>query len=264
MIAPRSSDQILLGDHAYVTCEQSQARRTLAIFGKERPEAGRIVIAGGGNIGLYLCRRIEEMMPTARVRVIERSRETAMRMAQGLDRTVILHGSALDEALLNEAGIRNADLMVSITNDDQVNILASVLAKKLGCGANLALLNNAGYHGFTKSLGIDDYINPRSVTISRVLQHVRRGRIKGVYSIQNGAAEIVEAQALDTSPLVGKPLKELELPDGMRIGAIIHEGVVSRPAGDSIIRPRDSIIILALAERVRLVEQMFRVSFEFF
>ena len=203
-------------------------------------------------------------MPTARVRVIERSRETAMRMAQGLDRTVILHGSALDEALLNEAGIRNADLMVSITNDDQVNILASVLAKKLGCGANLALLNNAGYHGFTKSLGIDDYINPRSVTISRVLQHVRRGRIKGVYSIQNGAAEIVEAQALDTSPLVGKPLKELELPDGMRIGAIIHEGVVSRPAGDSIIRPRDSIIILALAERVRLVEQMFRVSFEFF
>ena len=264
MIAPRSGDQILFGDLAYVVTDRSQARRTLSIFGKERGEASRIVIAGGGNIGLYLCRKIEELMPAARVRVIERSRESAVRMAEGLDRTVILHGSALDEALLMEAGINQADLMVSITNDDQVNILASVLAKKLGCGSNLALLNNAGYHGFTKSLGIDDYINPRSVTISRVLQHVRRGRIKGVYSIHNGAAEVIEAQALDTSPLVGKPLRELDLPDGIRIGAILHEGEFVQPGGNTVIRPRDSIIILALAERVRQVEQMFRVSLEYF
>jgi len=264
MLAPRSGDQILTGDLAYVISERSQARRTLGIFGKEKPEAGRIIIAGGGNIGLYLARRIEELMPNAKVRVIERSRDVAIKMADGLDRTVILHGSALDEQLLEEAGVENADMMVSITNDDQVNILSSVLAKKLGCSANLALLNNAGYHGFTKSLGIDDFINPRSVTISRVLQHVRRGRIRGVYSLQNGAAEIVEAEALDTSPLVGKPLRELDLPTGMRIGAIIHEGVVSPPTGESVIRPKDRIIILAMSDRVRQVEQMFRVSLEFF
>ncbi len=264
MLAPKSADQILNGDLAYVVCERTQARRTLAIFGKERPEAGRIVIAGGGNIGLYLARKIEEIMPSAKVRVIERSRDVAVQMADGLDRTVILHGSALDEQLLIEAGIAHTDLMVSITNDDQVNILSSVLAKKLGCRSNLALLNNAGYHGFTKSLGIDDYINPRSVTISRVLQHVRRGRIRGVYSLQNGAAEIVEAEALDTSPLVGKPLRELDLPPGIRIGAVIHEGKVQQPVGETVIRPRDRIIILALAERVRQVEQMFRVSLEYF
>lgn len=264
MISPRSSDQILKGDLAYVIAERSQIRRTLGIFGKERPEASRIVLAGGGNIGVYLARAIEQRMPGARVKVIERSREAAIRMADNLKRTVVLHGSALDEQMLVEAGAPSADLMVAITNDDQVNILSSVLAKKLGCAANLALLNNSGYHGFTRSLGIDDYINPRQVTISRVLQHVRRGRIRGVYSLQNGAAEIIEAEALDTSPLVGKPLRDLHLPAGIRIGAIYHGDTVIQPTGDCVIKPKDRIVILALNDRVRQVEQMFRVSLEFF
>jgi trk/ktr system potassium uptake protein len=264
MIVPRSDDYILNGDIAYVIAERGQIKRTLSIFGKEKPEASRIVVAGGGNIGLYLATRIEEDMPNARTKVIEQSREIAIRMADQLRRTVVLHGSALDEQLLIEAGTKNADLMVAITNDDQVNILSAVLAKKLGCESNLALLNNSGYHGFTKSLGIDDYINPRNVTISRVLQHVRRGRIRGVYSLQNGAAEIIEAEALDTSPLVGKPLRELNLPDGIRIGAIYHDDTVIQPTGDCVIRQQDRIVILALNERVREVEQMFRVSLEFF
>jgi trk/ktr system potassium uptake protein len=264
MIAPRSDDYILNGDIAYVIAERGQIKRTLSIFGKEKPEASRIVVAGGGNIGLYLATRIEEDMPNARTKVIEQSREIAIRMADQLRRTVVLHGSALDEQLLIEAGTKTADLMVAITNDDQVNILSAVLAKKLGCESNLALLNNSGYHGFTKSLGIDDYINPRNITISRVLQHVRRGRIRGVYSLQNGAAEIIEAEALDTSPLVGKPLRELHLPDGIRIGAIYHDDTVIQPTGDCVIRQQDRIVILALNERVPEVEQMFRVSLEFF
>ncbi|MFK7902629.1 MAG: Trk system potassium transporter TrkA [Nitratireductor sp.] len=264
MLAPRSSDHVLQGDVAYVVTERDQVRRTLGIFGKEKPEASRIIIAGGGNIGVYLASRIEELIPNARVKIIEQSRDVAISMSDELDRCVILHGSALDEHILIEAGVQNADLMVSITNDDQVNILSCVLAKKLGCNSNLSLLNNSGYHGFTNSLGIDDFINPRSVTISRVLQHVRRGRIRGVYSLHDGSAEVIEAEALDTSPLVGKPLSKLELPTGVRIGAVIHNGVFTRPTGDTVIKPKDRIIMLALSERVQLVEQMFRVSIEFF
>lgn len=264
MITPKSMDQILLGDIAYVIAERSQIRRTLSIFGKDQSEAGRILIAGGGNIGLYLAQQIEQRLPSARVKVIEQDRKTAIRMADGLSRTVVLHGSALDEQLLSEAGAGSSDLMVAITNDDQVNILSSVMAKKLGCRTNLALLNNPGYHGFTKSLGIDDYINPRSITISRVLQHVRRGRILGVYSLQNGAAEIVEAEALDTSPLVGTPLRELDLPDGIRIGAILHDGKVIKPSGASVIKAGDKVVIFALNHLVHQVEQMFRASLEFF
>jgi len=264
LIVPRSADRIERNDLAYIIAERSQIRRTLSIFGKERPEASRIVIAGGGNIGTYLAKKIEEQMPSARVRVIEASRERAIGMADQLNKTVVLHGSALDEQILKEAGVATADLMVAITNDDQVNILSAVLSRKLGCQANLTLLNNAGYHGFTKSLGIDDYINPRIVTISRILQHVRRGRIRGVYSLQNGAAEIVEADALDTSPLVGKPLRELELPAGIRIGAILHGDKFIKPTGDCVIRPRDRVVMLAVNSRVPEVEQMFRVSIEFF
>ncbi len=264
MFAPKSMDHILLGDIAYVIAERSQIRRTLSIFGKNQSESGRILIAGGGNVGMYLAQQIEERLPAARVKVIEVDRKVAIQMTDGLSRTVVLHGSALDEQLLLEAGAAKADLMVAITNDDQVNILSSVMAKKLGCRANLALLNNPGYHGFTKSMGIDDYINPRSITISRVLQHVRRGRILGVYSLQNGAAEIVEAEALDTSPLVGRPLRELELPDGVRIGSILHNGEVNRPSGDSIIKAGDKVVILALNHMVQEIEQMFRASREFF
>lgn len=264
MIIPKSMDQILLGDVAYVIAERDQVRRTLSIFGKNQSESRRIIIAGGGNIGLYLAQQIEERLPAARVKVIENDRKTAIRMADGLDRTVVLHGNALDEQLLSEAGAGNGDLMVTITNDDQVNILSSVMARKLGCRTNLVLLNNPGYHSFTKSLGIDDYINPRSITISRVLQHVRRGRILGVYSLQNGAAEIVEAEASDASPLVGRPLRELELPDGIRIGAILHHGEIIRPSGDSVIKSGDKVVILALNDAVSQVEQMFRASMEFF
>lgn len=263
MIAPRSSDQILIGDIAYVIADRTQIRRTISIFGKEQPEASRIVIAGGGNIGVYLAKRIEERLPSARVKIIEESRGAAERLADQLNRTVVLHGSALDENVLQEAGAENADLMVAITNNDQVNILSSVLATKIGCKSNLTLLNNVGYHDFTRSLGIDDYINPRSITISRVLQYVRRGRIRGVYSIENGSAEIVEAEASEASPLVGKPLRELGLPSGIRIGMIAHNGQLYRPTGDTIIRANDRVIILALSEHVHQVEQMFRASEDF-
>ncbi|MEO0329672.1 MAG: Trk system potassium transporter TrkA [Pseudomonadota bacterium] len=264
MLAPRSVDQIIAGDTAYVIVERGQIRRTLGIFGKERPEASRIVIAGGGNIGVYLASRIEERLPNARVKIIENSRAAAEKLADQLKKTVVLHGNALEESILQEAGVASADMMVAITNNDQVNILASILAKKLGCDANLALLNNTGYHGFTRSLGIDDFINPRSVTISRVLQYVRRGRIRGVYSVENGQAEIIEAEALEASPLVGKPLRELDLPQGIRIGMVSHEGKLSRPTGDMVIKPNDRVVILALNEMVHDVEQMFRVSMEYF
>ncbi|KAG1700579.1 Trk system potassium uptake protein TrkA [Nymphon striatum] len=201
MITPRSSDQILMHDIAYVIADRKQIRRTISIFGKEQPEASRIVIAGGGNIGVYLARRIEERLPSARVKIIENSRSAAERLADQLNRTVVLHGNALDESVLQEAGADNADLMVAITNNDQVNILSSVLAKKVG-------------------------------------------------------SEIVEAEALEASPLVGKPLRELELPAGIRIGMIFHDGKLVRPTGDSIIRPNDRVVILALSEHVHDVEQM--------
>ena len=264
LFVPHSSDAMMAGDLAYVIVRSEKVRRTLSIFGHEETAASRLVIVGGGNIGLYVAQAIEKRQSSARVKIIEVSKERAIQVADQLDRTVVLHGSALDQQILLESDIQHADLMVALTNDDQVNILSSVMAKRLGCASNLSLLNNTSYYEFTKTLGIDAHLNPRSVTISKILQHVRRGRIRGVHSVQNGAAEVIEAEALETSTLVGTPLRELDLPDGIRVGAIYRDENVIVPDGNTIIKARDRIVVFATAERVKQVEQMFRVSLEFF
>ncbi|MBX3531935.1 MAG: Trk system potassium transporter TrkA [Rhizobiaceae bacterium] len=264
LFVPHSVDQLVAGDLAYVVTAKDQVRRTLGLFGHDEPEASRIIIAGGGNIGLYVARAIEARQARINVKLIERERERAVAIADELRRTVVLHGSALDQKLLMEADIQSADLMVALTNDDQVNILASVMSKQLGCKSNLALINNPAYRDFTRTLGIDAHVNPRNVTISKVLQYVRRGRIRAVHSIQGGAAEVIEAEALETSPLVGQPLRDLDLPGGMRIGAVYRDGEMIKPDGNMRIKPKDRVVMFALADTVKQVEQMFRVSLEFF
>ncbi|MDF1779192.1 MAG: Trk system potassium transporter TrkA [Rhizobiaceae bacterium] len=264
LTVPHSTDQLMTGDLAYVICDKDHVRRTLGLFGHEEPEATRIVISGGGNIGYFVAHMIEERQPKTKIKIIEYDRARAVNIADSLKRTVVLNGSSLDKDILIEADIQDADLMVALTNDDQVNILSSVMAKRLGCKSNLALINSPAFLDFTKTLGIDAYVNPRAVTISRILQHVRRGRILAVHSVQQGAAEIIEAQALDTSPIVEKVLRELDLPPGIRIGAIYRDGHVLLPDGDSKIKTNDRVVLLAKTESVRHVEQLFRVSLEFF
>lgn len=264
LIVPRSSDQLITGDLAYVICDRGHVRRTLGLFGHEEPEATRIVIAGGGNIGFFVAKTIEERQARTKVKMIENDRNRAVRIADELNRTVVLNGSSLDQQILVEADIQDADLMVALTNDDQVNILSSVMAKRLGCKSNLALINSPAFLDFTRTLGIDAHVSPRAVTISRILQHVRRGRILAVHSVQQGAAEVIEAQALETSPIVDKELRELDLPHGIRLGALYRDGEVLRPHGDSKIKTGDRVVLLARAEAVRHVEQLFRVSLEFF
>ncbi|MCQ0986261.1 Trk system potassium transporter TrkA [Jiella marina] len=264
LFIPTSADHMVPGDVAYVVAERSHVKRALVLFGHEEPEAGRIVIVGGGNIGYYVASQIERRNFGTKIRVIEANHDRAVTIADGLKRTIVLHGSGLDQSILREADIGDSDLLVALTNDDKVNVLSSVMAKRLGCQGNLVLLNNADYQGFTRMLGIDAFINPRSVTISRVLQHVRRGRIRAVHSIQNGIAEVIEAEALETSPLVGEPLRDLDLPDNLRIGAIFRGKTYIKPTGQTKIRAKDRVVIFASASAVRQVEQMFRVSLEFF
>ncbi len=264
LFVPQSADTIHVGDLVYVIAQRDQVRRTLSIFGHEEPEAERILIAGGGNIGLYVAQKLERREARTKIKIIERSHERAVAISDNLRRTMILNGSALDQEILREADIEFADIFIALTNDDEVNILSGVMAKNLGCKRNLALLNNPDYPAFCKALGIDAFINPRAVTISKVLRHVRRGRVRAVHTLQNGAAEIIEAEALETSPLVGRPLRDVELPTGVRVGAIYRDGAAFVPDGNTQIAANDRVVIFAIADRVRQVEQIFRVSLEFF
>ncbi|MEZ5841041.1 MAG: Trk system potassium transporter TrkA [Hyphomicrobiales bacterium] len=264
LFVPRGSDSLLVGDRVYVVAQKDQVRRTLSIFGHDESEASRVVIAGGGNIGLYVARSLEKRQSRTRATVVESSRARATEIADELSKTVVLHGSALDHQILREADIDTADTIVALTNDDQVNVLSCVMAKRLGCTRSMALINDPSFANFTNSLGIDTHISPRQVTISKILRHVRRGRIRGVHTVLDGAAEVIEAEALETSMLVGKPLRDVELPDGIRIGAIYRGKAVIMPSGDTQIHAHDRVIMFVRADRVRKVEQMFRVSLEFF
>jgi trk system potassium uptake protein TrkA len=264
LFVARRKDQLLAGDNVYLIVRSDQVERTMKIFGHKKNRASRVVIAGAGNIGRYVAARLEKLHPFTSLKLVEANRNIAVAAAEQLHRTVVLNGSALDETILREADIGDSDMMIALTNDDQVNILSSVLAKRLGCQHNLCLINSRSYMTIVDSLGIDAHLNPRMITISRILQHVRRGRIRAVYSIQDGEAEMIEAEALQTSPLVGRQLKELDLPEGIRIGAIVRNNKMIRPDSHVDIKQGDRVIVFALGEHVHEVEQLFRVSLDYF
>ncbi|HAT86369.1 MAG TPA: Trk system potassium transporter TrkA [Rhizobiales bacterium] len=264
LFVPHTDDQMLEGDLVYLVVAKGQVRRTLSIFGHDEGQAARVVIGGGGNIGRYVAKTLEERRTRTKAKIIEVDRERAIKVANDLHNTIVLQGSALDLEILKEADIRDTDTLIALTNNDQVNILSCAMSKRLGCSRTMALLNDAHYPELAQDLGIDAYVNPRSVTISKILQHVRRGRIRGVHAVEDGAAEGIEAEALETSPLVGRPLRSVEFPDGVRVGAIYRSGDVIMPDGETKIQAGDRVILFALADRVKQVETLFRVSFEFF
>ncbi|MDF1587165.1 Trk system potassium transporter TrkA [Marinimicrococcus flavescens] len=260
---PDGDDQILVDDEVYFVVDTAHIGRALPAFGREERISERVVIAGGGNIGLFLAGELERRHPGLSLKLVETNPQRAAFIADRLKRTVVLLGDARDSEILEEAGIATAESIVTVTNDDEVNIMTALLAKQHGCGRAMALVNNSAYDGLIRSIGIDVAINPRDTTISGILQHVRRGRIKAVHTIRNGVAEIFEAEALETSPLVGKPLREVRTP-GLMVGAIVREGKVITPRGDTVVKARDRVVVAARSEAVKKVEQLFAVRLDYF
>lgn len=264
LFVPEDKDHLLPGDDVYFAAEHSHVARGMAAFGHEERQVRRMIIAGGGNIGLYLARQIEENHPGVSLKVIEYDRERAELIADRLNRTVVLHGDVLDREILDEANVSTSEAIVAVTNDDEVNILASLLAKRYGCQKSLTLVNKTAYWPLLTSLGIDVVVSPYESTISTILQHIRRGRIHSVHSLRGGAAEVIEADALETSAIVGKPLREIELPAGIIIGAVLHGEDVLIPRGNTVIEPGDRVVVLAVQKMVKKMEQIFSVRLEFF
>ncbi|MEM9897992.1 MAG: Trk system potassium transporter TrkA, partial [Pseudomonadota bacterium] len=256
-------DQLAPADQIYFVSARENVQRALQIMGESERQARRVIVVGGGNIGLYVARGLEKF-GSMKIRLIEADRQRAEYVAEQLERTVVLQGDGLDRDILREAGADDAETVVTVTDNDQINILAAVVAKKAGVRRSLALINDIEYAPICEAVGIDRYVDPRATTISTVLQHIRRGRIKGVFSLADGKAELIDAIALETSPLVNKPLGETKLPEGVLIGAVYTGGKVVIPNKDTIIRPDDQVVLMALRENVRDVEQMFRVSIEYF
>jgi len=263
-IVPSGDDHLEAGDDVYLVVAANHVERTMSAFGHDEPEARRVVIIGGGNIGCSLAGDIEEHFPGVSARIIEINKERATAAARALSKTTVINGDALDPEILQEANIGNSATVVAVSNDDEVNILASLLAKRYGAERAVTLVNSTTYTPLLGPLGIDVVVSPRAITVSTILQFVRRGRIRSVHSIGDNFGEVIEAEALETSSLVGHSVLDARLPSGVMLAAILRDKEVLRVDKDTIIEVGDRVVLFATKDAVRKVERMFAVRLEFF
>jgi len=264
LFAPDPGDQLFAGDDCYLMSHIDDVTRTMEIFGKTQTKQERVVLVGGGNVGLAVAQALESRAERIRAKVIEKNRKCAERAADILERTIVLNGDGLDAALLKEANIHRADAVLTVTDDDKVNMLAAVRAKAEGCPMAIALVNDPTLIPLMEPLGVDAWINPRATTVSSILRHIRHGRVRSVYSIGDAEAEVIEAEVLSTSSMAGKLVRDIDFPEGVLIGAVRKGDKVVKIAGDLRIEDGDRVVIFALTKDVSEVERLLQVSIDFF
>jgi len=263
----KKTDVMLKNDKAYVVINASQMNETLTAFGHTEKISNKILIIGGGNIGFNLAKNLEESFDSARVKIIEKDKERAELIASQLNNTIVINGDALDEEVLLEANLEEVQSVLALTNDDEDNLMVSVLVEKfakdndeLSDKRTMALINKPNYSLLQTSLKIDDFIDPRMNTVSSILKHIHKGTIENAYSILNGEYEIIEAEIIDTSELVNKELKNSNLPDEIRIGAILRGDEVIIPRSNFVFKKQDKVVLLVKKDFIHVVENMFRIS----
>ena len=263
----KKTDKIIEGDKAYVVINASQMKETLVAFGHNEKISNKILIIGGGNIGFNLAKNLEESFDSARVKIIEKNKERAEFIASELNNTIVINGDALDEEVLIEANLEEVQTVLALTNDDEDNLMVSVLVEKftndksdINEKRTMALINKPNYALLQSSLKIDDFIDPRMNTVSSILKHVHKGTVENAYSILNGEYEVIEAEIIESSELVNKELKNANLPDEIRIGAVLREKEVIIPRSNFIFKKEDIIVLLAKKDFLHVVENMFRIS----
>ncbi len=264
LFAPEPEDQLFVGDQVYVVSDTQDLARTLEIFGKPLARQERIVLIGAGNVGLTVARELEKRPERVRVRAIERDRANAERAADALERTIVLNGDGMDSEILAEAGVDRADALLAVTDDDKINLLASVRAKAMGCKMAIALINDPSLAPLMEHLRIDAYINPRATTVSSILRHVRHGRVRAIYAVGDGEAEVIEAQVLSTSSLAGRTIGAADFPEGALVGAVLKGGALVRPRGSTLLEAGDILVIFVLKKDVPEVERLLQVAVEYF
>ena len=264
---PKKTDEIKTNDKIYVIINSIQMSETLEAFGHTEKISKKILIVGGGNIGFNLAKNIEENLDAARVKIIEKNKDRAEFLASELNNTIVINGDALDEEVLAEANLEEAETVLALTNDDEDNLMVSVLVEKFAKDEKeiddkrtMALINKPNYSLLQNSLKIDDLIDPRMNTVSSILKHIHKGTIETAYTIMNGEYEVIEAEIIETSELINKELKNSNLPEEIRIGAVLRDDKVIIPRSDFVFQKEDKVVFLAKKDSISVVENIFRIS----
>ena len=264
---PKKTDQIKCDDKIYVIINSSQMEETLNAFGHEEKISKKILIVGGGNIGFNLAKNLEESLDETRVKIVEKNKERAEYLANNLNNTIVINGDGLDEEALEEANLGETETVLALTNDDEDNLMVSVLVEKFAKDQKetedkrtMALINKPNYSLLQSSLKIDDIIDPRMNTVSSILKHIHKGSIENAYTISNGEYEVIEAEIIETSELISKEIKNTNLPDEIRIGAVLRDKKVIIPRSDFVFQKNDSVVFIAKNDSIPTVENIFRLS----
>ena len=236
-------------------------KETLSAFGHNEKISNKILIIGGGNVGFNLAKNIEQSFEDARLKIIEKDKNRAEFIAKELNNTIVINGNGLDEDILAEVNLEDVETVIALTNDDEDNLMASVLVEKFSKDKKtMALINKSNYSLLQSSLKIDDLIDPRMTTVSSILKHVHKGTIESAYSILNGEYEVIEAEIIESSDLINKELKNANLPDEIRVGAVLRKNEIIIPRSNFIFKKEDVVVILSKRDQLPLVESMFRLS----
>ena len=256
----KKNDQMKVGDKVYVVVSTDQINKLLSVFGHNEKLAKKILIIGGGNVGLHLAKLLEAT-EGLRIKIIEKDKIRAEQIAGELSSSIVICGDPLDEKILKEANIEEIETVFALTEDDEDNIMACVLAEKhKPSKRTIAIINKHNYNLLQESLKIDDLVDPRMATVSTIMKHVHMGTIDTVFSLLDGQYEFLEAKILETSDLVNKSVKDSNLPEEVRIGAIVRKNKVMMPKSNLVFEKEDIVIVLSKREHLKEVEDIFRIT----
>jgi trk system potassium uptake protein TrkA len=262
VIIPRGNDRLLAGDLIYFISEDQHLRATLSIFDKHVEPVKKVLVIGGGRIGYRLAVKLEEL--SIYCKIIEKNAERCAALAERLNKSVVLHGDGSDQNLLSEENVGDIDIVVTVTNDEETNILAALLSRRLGARKTITKISKFSYFPLMTTIGIEQVVSPRLSAINTILQHIRRGKVLSAISLKGEQAEAMEVVALETSAIVAKPLRRVAFPKGAIVAGIIRKERIIIPTGDSVIEPGDRLIIFAQRRAVERIEKILAVKLEYF
>ncbi|MDY6988479.1 MAG: Trk system potassium transporter TrkA [Thermodesulfobacteriota bacterium] len=262
LIIPSGKDELLEGDIVYFVSEENELKVALKIFGKKAEPLNSVLLVGGGNLGLKLAKALEGL--SVHTKLIEKDPERCRELAQLLDKVVVLHGDGSEQGLLQEENIRDMNVVATLTGDEETNVLTSLLAKRMGAQKTVTRISRFSYFPLVSAIGLDHVVSSRLAAINTILQYVRRGKVLSAMTLKGEEAEVLEAVAMETSDIVGKPIQKIRFPKGALVIAIIRDNEVIIPTGESVIQPKDQIVILSTRQGMPQVEKALMVKLEYF
>ena len=262
LIIPRGNDRLLPGDLVYFIAEDHKLLDTLSVFDKHYQPVNRVLIIGGGRIGFRLAGLLEEN--SIQTKIIEKNPDRCAVLAENLNKAVVLCGDGSDQSLLAEENVRDIDDVLTVTGDEDTNILASLLGTRMGAQKSITKISRFSYFPLMKAIGLEQVVSPRLSAINTILHHVRRGKVLSAIALKGQQAEVMEVVALKTSDIVEKPLKDISFPKGAIVAGIIRQENIIVPTGGSVIEPEDRVIIFATRQAIPKVEKILSVKLEYF